>query len=132
MLKNTGETYQRLVNQIFVKQIGKAIKVYVDEILIKFLKAEQHIVQLGEVFQILRKYNMKLNSAKYSFGIGFDPFLHNQKRCRGKSKSAGWCSQDTDSRKTKKDIKRLVERITALNRFLSGSSEYFKPLFQLL
>ena len=34
-LKNSGATYERLVNQIFCKQIGRNMEVYVDDMLVK-------------------------------------------------------------------------------------------------
>ena len=34
-LKNTGATYQRLVNKMFVEQIGVKMEVYVDDMLVK-------------------------------------------------------------------------------------------------
>ena len=34
-LKNAGATYQRMVNVVFSKQIGRNMEVYVDDILIK-------------------------------------------------------------------------------------------------
>lgn len=34
-LKNTGATYQRLVNCMFKEQIGRSMKVYVDDLLLK-------------------------------------------------------------------------------------------------
>ena len=34
-LKNAGATYQRLVNKMFSKKIGKNKKVYVDDMLVK-------------------------------------------------------------------------------------------------
>ncbi|CAL8130625.1 unnamed protein product [Prunus armeniaca] len=62
-LKNTGATYQRLVNKIFKEQIGKTMKVYVDDMLVKALKRADHIENLAEAFSLLRKYNMKLTRA---------------------------------------------------------------------
>ena len=38
-LKNAGATYQRLVNQMFSKQIEQNMKVYVDDMLVKSKKA---------------------------------------------------------------------------------------------
>ena len=38
-LKNAGATYQRLVNQMFSKQIGQNTEVYVDDMLVKSRKA---------------------------------------------------------------------------------------------
>jgi len=45
-LKNTGATYQRLVNQMFSKQIGRNMEVYVDEMLVKSKEAKTHLDDL--------------------------------------------------------------------------------------
>ncbi|KAL5546702.1 hypothetical protein UlMin_006389 [Ulmus minor] len=42
-LKNARATYQRLVNKMFKDQIGKTMEVYVDDMLVKSLKTEEHI-----------------------------------------------------------------------------------------
>ena len=63
-LKNAGVTYQRLVNKMFQKQIGASMEVYIDDMLVKSVKAELHITHLAEAFQVLKSYNMKLNPTK--------------------------------------------------------------------
>ncbi|KAL0356463.1 UNVERIFIED_CONTAM: hypothetical protein Sradi_4093200 [Sesamum radiatum] len=68
-LKNTGATYQRLVDKIFRTQIGRNVEVYVDDMLVKSKKAEDHIADLEETFAVLRKYRLKLNPAKCAFGL---------------------------------------------------------------
>ena len=45
-LKNAGDTYKRLVNQMFSKQIGKNIEVYVDNMLVKSKEAKTHLEDL--------------------------------------------------------------------------------------
>ena len=42
-LKNAGATYQRLVNKMFQKHIGASMEVYIDDMLVKSVKAEHHI-----------------------------------------------------------------------------------------
>ena len=74
-LKNAGATYQRLVNRMFQKQIGTFMEVYIDDMLVKSIKAELHIIHLAEAFQILKSYNMKLNPAKCAFGVSAEKFL---------------------------------------------------------
>ena len=69
-LKNAGATYQRLVNKIFANLIGRTMEVYVDDMLVKSLKKEDHVTDLQEMFALLRRYNMKLNPAKCGFGVG--------------------------------------------------------------
>ncbi|XP_077249357.1 uncharacterized protein LOC143888847 [Tasmannia lanceolata] len=53
-LKNARATYQRLVNKLFRKQIGRNVKVYVDDMLVKSLEAREHISDLQETFDTLR------------------------------------------------------------------------------
>ena len=74
-LKNAGATYQRLVNQMFKKQIGRNVEVYVDDMLVKSRKEEDHLDDLRETFNTLRQYNMKLNPSKCAFGVSSGKFL---------------------------------------------------------
>ncbi|KAL0402049.1 UNVERIFIED_CONTAM: Retrovirus-related Pol polyprotein from transposon opus [Sesamum latifolium] len=74
-LKNAGAIYQRLVDKIFRPQIGRNIEVYVDDMLVKSKKAEEHVKDLEETFSVLRKYKLKLNPAKCAFGVQGDRFL---------------------------------------------------------
>ena len=53
-LKNTGVTYQRLVNHMFRPQIGWNVEVYVDDMLVKSLDEEKHLDDLQENFDTLR------------------------------------------------------------------------------
>ncbi|KAM0990836.1 hypothetical protein ACFX2C_009299 [Malus domestica] len=68
-LKNTEATYQRMVNMMFEKQIGVTMKVYVNDIMVKGNQRSDHIENLEETFDILRKYKMKLNPPKCTFGV---------------------------------------------------------------
>lgn len=74
-LKNEGASYQRFINKMFRNQIGRNVEVYVDNMLVKSLLNEQHLSDLGETFQILRRYKMKLNPSKCTFGVSAEKFL---------------------------------------------------------
>ena len=45
-LRNTGETYQRLVNHMFHPQIRQNVKVYVDDMLVKSQDEKKHLDDL--------------------------------------------------------------------------------------
>ena len=49
-LKSAGATYQRLVNKMFSKQIGRNMEVYVDDILVKSKEELAHLDDLKEMF----------------------------------------------------------------------------------
>lgn len=68
-LKNTWATYHRLVNKMFAKQIGKTIEFYVYDMLVNNVKAKQQVTDLGEMFDILREYQIKLNPLKCKFRV---------------------------------------------------------------
>ena len=53
-LKNAGATYQRLMNKMFSKQIGKNMEVYVDDMLVKSKEELAHLDDLNETFATLR------------------------------------------------------------------------------
>ena len=74
-LKNVGATYQRLMNRMFAPQIRRNVQVYVDDMLVKCRREEDHLEDLRETFDTLRSYNMKLNPGKCAFGVMPGKFL---------------------------------------------------------
>ncbi|GKA41002.1 reverse transcriptase domain-containing protein [Tanacetum coccineum] len=67
-LRNAGETYQRLVDKAFHKQIGRNLEVYVDDLVIKSLTEDKIIRDIEETSKIPREINMKLNPKMYFRG----------------------------------------------------------------
>ena len=74
-LKNAEATYQRLVNKMFSRQIGRNMEVYVDDMLVKSREELTHLDDLKEMFATLKQYQMKLNPAKCVFGVASGKFL---------------------------------------------------------
>ena len=74
-LKNVGATYQRLMNKMFTNQIRRNVQVYVNDMLVKSRREDDHLEDLKETFDILRSYNMKLNLSKCAFGVTAGKFL---------------------------------------------------------
>ena len=74
-LKNTGATYQRLMNKMFAHQLGRNVQVYVDDMLMKSVCENDHLNDLQEKFDTFRSYNMKLNPSKCVFGVTAGKFL---------------------------------------------------------
>ncbi|KAL0447289.1 UNVERIFIED_CONTAM: Retrovirus-related Pol polyprotein from transposon gypsy [Sesamum latifolium] len=52
-LKNAGATYQRLMNRMFKDQIGTTMEVYVDDMLVKSRKDEDHMKDLKQAFEVM-------------------------------------------------------------------------------
>ncbi|GKU89582.1 hypothetical protein SLEP1_g3706 [Rubroshorea leprosula] len=64
-----------MVTIVFRAQIGKNLEVYVDDIVVKSLKAENHLADLDETFNSLKKNRMQLNPAKCIFRVELGNFL---------------------------------------------------------
>ncbi|GJX43482.1 reverse transcriptase domain-containing protein [Tanacetum coccineum] len=82
-LRNAGATYQRLVEITFHEQIGRNIKVYVDDLVIKSCTEDEVVCDIEETFKMLRKINMKLNPKKCTFGVEKGMFLGYQVNTKG-------------------------------------------------
>ena len=133
-LKNAGATYQRLVNQMFQKHISATTEVYIDDMLVKSTTADLHIAHISEAFQILRTYNMKLNSAKCAFGVSAEKFMGFIVNHKGIKENPDKIKAvlDMPSPSRIKEVQQLTGRIAALSRFLSKASDKCQPFFQVL
>nr|GEW95853.1 reverse transcriptase domain-containing protein [Tanacetum cinerariifolium] len=74
-LKNSRATYQRLMDNVFISQLGRNIEIYVDDMVIKSKNEANLISDVAETFDTLRKANMKLNPKKCTFGVEAGQFL---------------------------------------------------------
>ena len=74
-LKNVEATYQRAMVTLFHDMMHKEIKVYVDDMIAKSQGEDDHVVNLKKLFERLRKFQLKLNLAKYTFGATFEKLL---------------------------------------------------------
>ena len=74
-LKNVGSTYQQMMNKMFEPQLGKSIEVYIDDMVVKSKVVFEHVGNLTNIFEILRKHKLRLNASMFSFGVGSRKFL---------------------------------------------------------
>ena len=74
-LKNAGSTYQRMMTRMFEPQLGKSIEVYIDDMMVKSKVVSEHVRDLRDIFEILRRHKLRLNASKCSFGVGSGKFL---------------------------------------------------------
>uniref|UniRef100_A0A2N9I8L2 RNA-directed DNA polymerase n=1 Tax=Fagus sylvatica TaxID=28930 RepID=A0A2N9I8L2_FAGSY len=64
-LKNAGATYQRTMTAMFHDMIHQEIEDYVDDIVVKSKKREDHVEVLRKVLERCRLYKLKMNPLKY-------------------------------------------------------------------
>ena len=132
-LKNSGATYQRLINQMFSKQIRRNMEVYVDDMLVKSKEEEDHLDDLRETFNTFRQYSMKLNPIKCAFGLSSKKSLRFMVSQRGIEANLEKTRAilKMSSPKTIKEVQSLTGRVAALNKFVSATDKCF-PFFKTL
>ncbi|XP_073152300.1 uncharacterized protein [Henckelia pumila] len=122
------------MDKVFEQQIGKNIEVYVDDILVKTRTTDQFITNLTQTFQTLKRYQLKLNPSKCTFGLRARKFLGYMVTRRGieanPEKVQAIISMSFP--KNIQEVQRLTGRITALARFISRSADKSLPFFKAL
>ena len=68
------------MDRIFKQQIRWNVDVYVDDMVVKSQSIAQHMADLEEVFGVLHKYDMHLNSEKCTFRVSGGKFLGSRSR----------------------------------------------------
>ena len=119
-LKNSGATYQRLINKIFAHQIERNVQVYVDD--------------LKVTFDTLHSYNMKLNPSKCAFVVmagKFLGFMESQRGIEVNPNKIRAIMEMTPPRNIK-EVQSLNGKVVALNRFVLRAMDKCLPFFRTL
>ncbi|GAU46452.1 hypothetical protein TSUD_402190 [Trifolium subterraneum] len=133
-LKNAGATYQRMMNKVFREEIGDMLEVYMDDMIVKSHEEVDHTIHLQKVFEQARKFNMRFNPEKCTFGIRAGKFLGFYLTERGIEANPDKCRAFTEfpTSNDKKSIQTLNGMLTALSRFVAKSAQHALPFFKLL
>ena len=120
-LKNAGSTYQRMMTRTFEPHLDKNIEVYIDDMVVKSKVVSEHVRDLGDIFEILRRHKLRLNGSKCSFGVGSGKFLGYMITYRGIEVSPDQIRAVNSLQLpwNPKEVQKLTGMIVALNCFIS-------------
>ena len=120
-LKNVGSIYQRMMTRMFESQLGKNIKIYKDDMVVKSKMVSEHLGDLRTIFEILRKYKLRLNASKCSFGVGLGKFLGYLVTYKGIKVKPDQIKtiNNLQSPRNPKEVQKLTGMAAALNRYIS-------------
>ncbi|XP_065638118.1 uncharacterized protein LOC136071128 [Quercus suber] len=133
-LKNVGSTYQRMMTRMFEPQLGRNIEIYIDDMVVKSKMVAEHVKDLESTFKVLRKYKLRLNAAKCSFGAGSGKFLGYMVTHRGIEVNPDQIRaiNELQAPRNPKEVQKLTGMTVALNRFISRSADRCRPFFSLI
>jgi hypothetical protein len=74
-LKNAGAMYQCVMNYIYHDLIGKLVKIYINDVVVKSTSTGGHLEDLHQVFERTRRFGLKMNLKKCAFHVSVGQFL---------------------------------------------------------
>ncbi|WRX14220.1 Reverse transcriptase domain - like 10 [Theobroma cacao] len=133
-LKNAGATYQRAMVALFHDMMHKEIEVYVDDMIAKSHTERDHTVNLKKLFERLRKFQLKLNPAKCTFGVTSGKLLGFIVSEKGIEVDLDKIRaiQELPPPKTQKEVRGFLGRLNYIARFISQLTCKCDPIFKLL
>ena len=133
-LKNAESTYQRMITKMFEPQLGKNIKVYIDDMVVKSKVVSEHVGDLKNIFEILRKHKLHLNAFICFFGVGLGKFLGYMVTHQGIEVNPDQVKaiNSLQPPRNPKEVQRLIRITAALNQFISRLADRCRLFFLLM
>ena len=119
---------------MFANQIRRNVQGYVDNMLVKSRREEDHLEDLRETFDTFRSYNMKLNPSKCAFRVTTGKFLEFMVSQRGIETNLDKIRAIVEMAPLKniKEVQSLNGKVAVLNRFVSRATDKCLPFFRTL
>ena len=119
---------------MFEPQLGKTIEIYIDDMVVKSKVTSEHMKDLGNIFEILRKHKLRLNASKCSFGVGSGKFLGYMVTHQGIEVNSDKIRviNNLQPPRNPKEVQKLTGMTAALNWFISRSADRCRPFFLLM
>ena len=64
-----------MMTKMFEPELGKNIEVYINDMVVKSKVESEHVNNLENIFEILRRHKLRLNASKCSFKVESGKFL---------------------------------------------------------
>ena len=125
-LKNVGAMYQRMATALLHDMMHNEVEVYVDDMIVKSVTRGGHITNFRKFFERIKKYKLRLNPNKCTFGITTGKLLGHMVSSRGievdliKIKAI----LQMPLPKTEKEIRGFLGRLKYISRFIARLDYY--------
>ena len=121
-LKNVGATYHCTLTAIFHDMMHRELEDYVDDIVVKSKRREDHVQILRKVFERCTTFKLRMNPLKCAFGVSFGKFLgflvHNKGIDVDSAKAMAIVNMKPLA--TVKELKSFLGKVSYIQRFIPG------------
>ena len=120
-----------MMTKLFEIQLGKNIKIYINDMVVKSKAYSKHVNDLVNIFDILRRHKLRLNASKCSFDVGSRKFLGYMVTHRGIEVNFDQIKaiNNLQPPQNPKEVQRLTGMTATLNQFISRSTDRCRPFF---
>ena len=118
----------------FQDMMHKEIEVYMDDMIAKSQGEDDHVINLKKLFERLRKFKLKLNLAKCTFGATSEKllgFVVSKKGIEIDPEKVR-AIQDLPLPRTQKEVRSFMGRLNYIARFISQMTAKRDPIFKML
>ena len=133
-LKNAGATYQRAMTAIFHDMMHQELEDYVDDIIVKSRRREEHFCMLKRVFERCRAFKLRMNPLKCIFGVSSRKFLGFLVHSRGIDVDSAKATTIATMRPPAivKELKSFLGKVSYIRRFIPGLASITSAFTKLL
>ena len=133
-LKNASATYQREMTAIFHDMMHQELEDYVDNIVVKSRRREEHFQVLKRVFKRCRAFKLRMNPLKCAFGMSSGKFLGFLVHSRGidvdPTKATAIATMRPPA--TVKELNCFLGKVSYIQRFIPGLASITSAFTKLL
>ncbi|KAL0453899.1 UNVERIFIED_CONTAM: hypothetical protein Slati_1368000 [Sesamum latifolium] len=122
------------IRRIFDDMLHKNVECYVDDLVVKSKKREDHLYDLRKVFERLRRYQLKMNPSKCAFGVTsgkFLGFIIHQRGIEIEQAKNNAILRMPEPRNIH-ELKSLQRKLAYLRRFISNLAGRCQPFSRLM
>ena len=107
------------------------MKIYIDDMVVKSKLESEHVNDLGNIFEILKRHKLHFNASKCSFDVGSGKFLSYMVTHWGIEVNPDQIKaiNSLQPPRNPKEVQKLIGMTTMLNRFISRSADRCRPFF---
>ncbi|RVW91717.1 Retrovirus-related Pol polyprotein from transposon 17.6 [Vitis vinifera] len=119
---------------LFHDMMHRDVEVYVDDMIVKSRGRADHLAALERFFERIRKFRLRLNPKKCTFGVTSGKLLGHMVSERGIEVDPDKIKAilDMPVPRTEKEIRGFLGRLQYISRFIARLTDICEPIFRLL